>query len=712
MATHDTNPDPGDLNAAFRDSGWRRVLVAAVLTDDAAIATLAATAGVSPELAVRVHDDAVAAGLLVNGVVDAHLAGSLTDGLTTDDYMALHAAAARHYATGGPDDLRRAITLARRAAGAITHEELLALSDRAAEIASERGEWAEAAGLYAEADALDPVRTSTGRAARLVGWATAAERTGDQATARTLRLRAFALADAADAPSLMTEAAVAVCFPPDWRDGDGTAMRLVARAEQRADNDADRARLTAVRAMLSNRVPAMTPPDDDPTAADMTLTALDPDGEGSDASISPLVDARLRRQAANHQVAWVTQPSVAQPLAEQAMVLATGTDDETELLAHLAWRTTHRAPRFLDRRWEVSQVAIELAQGLDQPERLVLGCVFGANDAIERADATGLERMVTLATWHAERSGVPRAVWYAHTLRAARALLADRLDQAEAHKAAALEIGIATNEPGTFSAEIFFAAQIALDRDDPGLMGALCVEDDHPVLASHLARAVHGLLQAKRGDHDAARRDLTIAVRGLDPEASYLLAATLAARTALVLGDDATMRHLVGVLSPWSHLVAIDSHAWWCAGPVSLTLAELHAALGDPDTARRQVAEAAYTAERLGDLRAVRRAQALWSALGTGEASATRDSRLDALTERERDVLALLAQGGTNPAIAERLSYSLATVRRDTIAIYRKLGVSGRVEATALAIAEGLVGESAGSPAVTGAQPDSDASRR
>jgi hypothetical protein len=48
----------------------------------------------------------------------------------------------------------------------------------------------------------------------------------------------------------------------------------------------------------------------------------------------------------------------------------------------------------------------------------------------------------------------------------------------------------------------------------------------------------------------------------------------------------------------------------------------------------------------------------------------------------------LLAQGKTNPDIAAELAYSLATVRRDTISIYRKLGVSGRVEATAIAIAE------------------------
>lgn len=677
-----------ELNGAFRDEDWRRVLVAGVLTEDLAVAVLAATAGVEPAVAVRVFDDAVAAGVIVGGAVEPEVANALTDGLGPTAYAELHAAAARHYASGGPDDLRRAITLARRAAGTVGHIELLALGDAAAQAEFDRGEWSVAAALFAEADALDPVRTSPLRADRLARWATATERAGDPTTARTLRLRAFDLADAADVPAVMTEVAVAICFPPDWRDGDNTAMRLVTRAEQRADNDADRAKLTAMRAMLSNRVPAMTAAEAGPDGA--------PIPGDPDAPVSPLVDSRLRREAGSHQVAWVTQPSVAQPLAEQAMVLATDTDDETELLAHLAWRSTHRAPRFLEQRWEVSQVAAELAQSLDQPERLVVGCVFGASDAIERADAAGLERMVTLAGWNAERSGFPRAVWYAHTLRAGRALLADRIDQAETHKAAALEVGLATDEPGTFSAEIFFAAQIALDRNDPDLMSVLCVEDDHPVLTSHLARAVHGLLQARMGNHEAARRDLNIAVRGLDPEASYLFACVIAARTARVLEDENTMRTLITNLAPWSHHVAIDSHAWWCAGPVSLTLAELHHAIGEAATARQFVAEAAYTAERLGDLRAVRRAQALWSEIGTVERGATdATSRIAALSQRERLVLELLARGETNPAIAERLAYSLATVRRDTITIYRKLGVSGRVEATAIAIAEGLVGSDA-----------------
>ena len=51
------------------------------------------------------------------------------------------------------------------------------------------------------------------------------------------------------------------------------------------------------------------------------------------------------------------------------------------------------------------------------------------------------------------------------------------------------------------------------------------------------------------------------------------------------------------------------------------------------------------------------------------------------LTEREREILALLAQGLTNSAIAERLSLSTKTVRNRVSDIFSKLQVNDRAEA-------------------------------
>jgi ATP/maltotriose-dependent transcriptional regulator MalT len=61
------------------------------------------------------------------------------------------------------------------------------------------------------------------------------------------------------------------------------------------------------------------------------------------------------------------------------------------------------------------------------------------------------------------------------------------------------------------------------------------------------------------------------------------------------------------------------------------------------------------------------------------------------LTEREQEVLRLLAAGYTNPEIAEELVIALGTVKWYASEIYGKLGVSNRTEAAARAREVGLL---------------------
>jgi DNA-binding NarL/FixJ family response regulator len=61
------------------------------------------------------------------------------------------------------------------------------------------------------------------------------------------------------------------------------------------------------------------------------------------------------------------------------------------------------------------------------------------------------------------------------------------------------------------------------------------------------------------------------------------------------------------------------------------------------------------------------------------------------LTERERNVLKLLVEGYSNPAIAEKLSVSSSTIKTHVSHILEKLGASNRLEAVSLAIRHKLI---------------------
>lgn len=83
---------------------------------------------------------------------------------------------------------------------------------------------------------------------------------------------------------------------------------------------------------------------------------------------------------------------------------------------------------------------------------------------------------------------------------------------------------------------------------------------------------------------------------------------------------------------------------------------------------------------------AVARGLTVFEPAPAGEAPAAR------LTEREREVLGLVAGGATNREIAERLFLSPHTVKEHTSSLYRKLGVRNRAEAVQRAQRLGLTG--------------------
>jgi DNA-binding NarL/FixJ family response regulator len=96
--------------------------------------------------------------------------------------------------------------------------------------------------------------------------------------------------------------------------------------------------------------------------------------------------------------------------------------------------------------------------------------------------------------------------------------------------------------------------------------------------------------------------------------------------------------------------------------------------------------------ELLRAVRAAARGEAVLSpAIGARLLDQVRQPVRETVTDRELEVLKLVAAGSTNREIAERLFISEATVKTHLLHIYAKLGVNDRAAAVGAAFSRGLL---------------------
>lgn len=126
-----------------------------------------------------------------------------------------------------------------------------------------------------------------------------------------------------------------------------------------------------------------------------------------------------------------------------------------------------------------------------------------------------------------------------------------------------------------------------------------------------------------------------------------------------------------------------------------LVLGEVTWQLGDPALARRALQAGLALAERCQVQQAVRelrlRAPGLLSELGLEPQTAPAGATQSPLSQRELQVLQLIALGNSNLEIADRLYISLHTVKTHARRIHSKLGVERRTQAVAKAKTLGLM---------------------
>jgi len=628
---------------------WRELLAVGVIAGDLDPAVVARFAGVHPSLAEAAIVVAIDEGVVVDGVVDPVTSAQAVMELDSTLKAQVHARLARHLMVQGPTQLIAALDHAQAAGALLPIPEQISAADRAGRMALSINDYDSARRLFEYADRIELVPEPLVRAERLRNLASALHGLGLVLEARKALARAFDLAEHCGATSLAADLAVRYSYPVDWYSGDLRASALLDRAERLDLDTWDRTALLAARAAAEMRIPVP--------------------GLGT------------------QQLAWITRAGVAQPLSDQALDESASAPEPIRLSALLAWRTTHRAPEFLERRLEASSEALDLAQRLRMSDRQVDAALMLAVDSLESGDRAAFDRALSVASWVAERDGNPRLCWHANTVAASAALLDSDLDQAEFHRAAAARFGESIDAPGWLGADLSLQFQITLESDDDRKLSAWMVDESHPVTANPNGRISLALLHLRLGQRSDAERLIRRAIAQFDAEASILQNAAYAAEVVGQLEAEDLIESLIGLLEPWAMLFAVDSNAWWANGPVALAVAKLHNARGDTASMAAHLNVAETIARSMGDVRSLSRIDSLRGLTPAAMVSSERCS----LTDREYRVLKLVVAGHSNRDIAAELAFSLSTIRAEISAIYRKLGVKSRAEATARAIGAGLV---------------------
>jgi DNA-binding NarL/FixJ family response regulator len=117
--------------------------------------------------------------------------------------------------------------------------------------------------------------------------------------------------------------------------------------------------------------------------------------------------------------------------------------------------------------------------------------------------------------------------------------------------------------------------------------------------------------------------------------------------------------------------------------------------LGYSAAGPRNDARANHTTTRVHDVSPASAATSVAERAGVAAPSTERDGGKQwgpwSLTQRELDVLQLLAEGATNSEISERLFISPKTTKNHLAAIFQKLDVTNRTHALVRAVVMGLV---------------------
>jgi DNA-binding CsgD family transcriptional regulator len=433
------------------------------------------------------------------------------------------------------------------------------------------------------------------------------------------------------------------------------------------------------------------------------------------------------------EIYWQPDRTPAREAAGRALARAQASGDARALGAALhARRFVLRGPEDLAERIMLGQRLVRLAvetrdEALELsayawliPEHFAAGDVVAVDGALGALD--DLERRVRR----------PLARWHVLLFQSMRAVFEGRFEGALVMIDRAHALG---RRIGSQPADMYAAGQRAVVLRDLGRYAESIRElrdlaASYPILVT--LQCDLAMLLAEAGEIAEARELLDRlsygGFSGVPRDSLWRASVALAAQAAATLGHRGNARAAADLLRPFVGINVVQGVpvAWGATdhyvGVASAAAGDLDAAIGHLDDAVRlhtawgaaalrtasqaELANVLHKRGRAEDrlrvvgLEAAVRAEA--ARLGIVRPLLVRDRRpqsegvgakasLQGLTEREAEILKLLATGQANKEIAQTLRISVHTVERHLANLYAKIGARNRADAAAHAVARGLL---------------------